>query len=433
MLRYIAIGEVIGMQRLTINVGGMNCYSCGNRIENALRRQRGVNHAKVDFYRETVLIEFDPDCCNAQELHKAIRDLGYSIPKLTAKRSYVRGLTVAAFLLLLFFYLSSASLTSILPQQATYLTLFLVGLLSSLHCAGMCGGIALAQNASHWLDNELKPTLLYNLGRVMSYTLLGGIIGAAGSVLDFSPALMAAITILAGFITVLIGTNMLGIPLVRRLLSILPSRRLKHRPQNPFIIGLLNGLMPCGPLQAMQVYALGMGNFAAGAFAMFSFALGTVPMMAGLGIFIQKFSSRYTGKLFKISATIVVILGLTMMNRGLTIGGIEYTSFKVPSIVRDEAWGQESKTSVAESTVALIANQQGFSPLTLYAKANNSVRIVITAQELNGCNNIFMIPSLNIKRSLVLGENIISIPPQDKDLLFSCGMGMIKGKIHFTK
>lgn len=459
--RHISIAEVIHVQRKIINVSGMNCYSCRGRIEKKLSRQPGVHHVKVDFYREIVIVDYDPTFCSIQDVQNAIKAAGYSIKHAAIARSPIYGLVVAALLLLFFLGITSIYSPSALPQDAAYFTLFVVGLLSSLHCVGMCGGIALAQNKSNWLRSEWQSTLLYNLGRILSYTLLGGIIGAAGSVLDLPPVVMAAITILAGLVTLLMGTNMLGISLAHRLFSLFPSARFKYRPQSPFLIGLLNGLMPCGPLQAMQVYSLGMGSFAAGALAMFSFALGTVPMMVGLGVFMQRLSSCYTGRLFRLSAVIIIILGLSMVSRGLTLGGIETVSFTSPPILQDKAGSLEAppesketipfiappiaqnkvrssetsepKTNSPDNVILLVADRRGFSPLTLHAVKNQPVKIVITAKELNGCNSIFMIPSLNIKRTLVAGENAITLPPQNKDLVFSCGMGMIKGKILFTE
>lgn len=432
--RHISIAEVMHMQRKILNIGGMSCYSCRSRIEKSLLRQPGVHHVKVDLYRETVTVDFDPQSCSMQAVQNAIKDAGYSIKHSAIPRSPIYGL-VGAALLLFFFGITSVYSPAALPPDAAYFTLFVVGLLSSLHCVGMCGGIALAQTTSNWLHSEWKSTLLYNLGRTLSYTLLGGIIGAAGSALDLPPVVMAAITILAGLVTLLMGTNMLGISLARRLFSLFPSAPLKYRPQSPFLIGLLNGLMPCGPLQAMQVYALGMGSFAAGALAMFSFALGTVPMMAGLGVFMQRLSASYTGRLFKLSAVIVMILGVSMVSRGLTLGGIETVPFTAPPIAQNKVKSSETaepKTNVPDNVIFLVADRRGFSPLTLHAFKKQPVKIVITARELNGCNRIFMIPALNIKRALVAGDNVITLPPQNRDLVFSCGMGMIKGKILFT-
>ena len=159
-----------------------------------------------------------------------------------------------------------------------YGMLFVVGLLTSVHCIAMCGGINLSQCISQ--DGKcgaegrkaaLWPTFLYNLGRVISYTAVGFIVGALGSAVTFSNAMQGILKLIAGIFMVIMGVNMLGIfPWIRRLLPGMPktlARKIdveKGRSKRPLIVGLLNGIMPCGPLQAMQIYALSTGSPLAG-------------------------------------------------------------------------------------------------------------------------------------------------------------------------
>ena len=95
--------------------------------------------------------------------------------------------------------------------------------------------------------------------------------------------------ILSGVFMVIMGLNMLNvIPWLKKINPHMPKifgRKIQGSKgkHGPFIVGLLNGLMPCGPLQAMQLYALGTGSFLMGAASMFVFSLGTVPLMFGFG------------------------------------------------------------------------------------------------------------------------------------------------------
>lgn len=130
------------MQRKILHVGGMSCYSCRGRIEKSLLRQPGVYGVKVDLYRETVAVDFDPQSCSMQAVQNAIKDAGYSIKHAGIGRSPIYGL-VGAALLLFFFGITSVYSPAALPPDAAYFSLFMVGLLASLHCVGMCGGIAL--------------------------------------------------------------------------------------------------------------------------------------------------------------------------------------------------------------------------------------------------------------------------------------------------
>lgn len=174
-------------------------------------------------------------------------------------------------------------------QDMSYIALFVVGLFTSVHCVAMCGGINLSQCANVKYTSsggKLLPSLLYNSGRVVSYTVLGGIFGLFGSMFSISPIVKGIIMFLAGVFMLIMGVNMLNIfPWLRRFNPKMPKvfGKLGSKVKGPFVVGLFNGLMPCGPLQAMQLYAIGTGSIFKGAFAMFCFSVGTVPLMFGLG------------------------------------------------------------------------------------------------------------------------------------------------------
>ena len=221
-------------------------------------------------------------------------------------------------------------------EGMSYGILFIIGLLTSFHCIAMCGGINLSQcvrsqATDYHQDSKLStlsPGILYNTGRVISYTVLGGLVGAAGSVISFSGSAKGIVQLVAGVFMVIMGLNMLNLfPWLHRLNlrmpRILTSRIYDQKGSNgPFYVGLLNGLMPCGPLQAMQLYALSTGSSFKGALSMLLFSLGTVPLMFGLGALSSLLSKRFTGKMMTVSATLVVILGVIMFSNGMNLSGI---------------------------------------------------------------------------------------------------------------
>ena len=188
--------------------------------------------------------------------------------------------------------------------------LFVIGLLTSVHCIAMCGGINLTQsvNAAQKKEKTLKSNLLYNLGRVISYTVIGGIAGAVGSVLSFGGSFKGIVAIIAGAIMLLMALRMLGIFRSLRKLRLPIPKKLAVgyakliRGRSSFFIGLLNGLIPCGPLQSMQIYALSTGSFLLGALSMLLFSLGTVPLMFGFGFISGKLNSKYTRYMLTVSA-----------------------------------------------------------------------------------------------------------------------------------
>ena len=160
----------------------------------------------------------------------------------------------------------------------------------------MCGGIALSQLQATFSKHQMRRHLDYNLGRVLSYSLLGGVVGALGSFITTDIGILKGLPIFLGALMVLMGLNKVGfltrkpVLMSGKLNLILGRFKAKIGSHGSFVMGLLNGFMPCGPLQLMQLYALGTGSFMVGALSMFFFSLGTVPLMLGLGVFLSKMS-----------------------------------------------------------------------------------------------------------------------------------------------
>ncbi len=205
----------------------------------------------------------------------------------------------------------------------------------------MCGGINLSQciskrqNISGQLESSadkkiianLRPEILYNAGRVISYTIIGGIVGALGSVFSLYGAGKGIVAIVAGVFMVIIRPNMLNIfPSLRRFTPRMPqifaaTINEKKQSNSPFYVGILNELMPCGSLQAMQLYALSTRDPVKGALAMMAFSLGTVPQMFGLGALSSILTKKFTGRMMTASAILAMILGVFMFSNGMSLSG----------------------------------------------------------------------------------------------------------------
>ena len=165
--------------------------------------------------------------------------------------------------------------------------LFLIGLLTSVHCIAMCGGINLSQCIGN-TDKSFRSAIAYNAGRVLSYTGIGFVLGLIGSLAGGDASVGIPVTVqgglklFAGALMVLMGINMLNLfPALRKLTLRIPkgiAARVRTRKvgSSAFVVGLLNGFMPCGPLQSMQIVALASGSPVNGAMSMLIFSLGTV-------------------------------------------------------------------------------------------------------------------------------------------------------------
>nr|WP_202117326.1 sulfite exporter TauE/SafE family protein [Clostridium chromiireducens] len=438
--------DIVSIKKEIIKVYDMTCTSCENRVERALKKIDGLISAMASYSAQQVTVEYDSKRCTKEDLKKAINEAGYST-KSSNSIKFAGFLIIVAAILLLGNSTSGFDMSAKL-ENASYAVLFVVGMLTSIHCVGMCGGIMLTQSLSkNSIVNEkqnkfkaLMPSILYNAGRVTSYTIIGGIVGALGSVLSLSLNVKAGLQIVSGLFMIIMGLNMTGFSMFRKFNIKLPwsSCKIKNKPKAPFLVGMLNGLMPCGPLQTMQLYALGTGSAAAGAISMFLFSLGTVPLMLVFGAISGLLSKGYTKQLLKFSGILVVILGLIMGNRGLALAGIGTPmSTLAESFSGDGA--SASQANIAKATIEdgvqvirMTADNNGYTPNAFYVQKGIPVKWIITGSQINSCNNAVVVPSLNIQKTLKSGENVIEFTPKDEDINFSCWMGMIRGIIKVT-
>lgn len=428
-----------------IKVYDMTCNSCESRVERTLKKLDGMISVKARYSKEEVIVEYDNELCDIDKIKESIKSSGYSVEN-SSRFKVIGILIVAAAIIFLGSSTGGFDMNAKL-NGASYIALFIIGTLTSIHCVGMCGGIMLSQSLSEnsILDRNrsklktLMPSILYNAGRVISYTLIGGIVGALGSVLSLSLNMKAALQIFAGLFMVMMGLNMTGFSVFRKFNIKLPwsSCKVKNKPKAPLLVGILNGLMPCGPLQTMQLYALGTGSAVNGALSMFLFSLGTVPLMLTFGALSGLLSKGYTKKILKMSGFLVIILGIIMGNRGLAFAGVGIPNFmdiRENSVMSSSSESDMGKAILKDGIqeITMTVDGSGFTPNQFYVKKDVPVRWIIKGDAINPCNNAIAIPALNQEHTIKSGENIIEFTPGGKDINFSCWMGMIKGSIKVT-
>jgi sulfite exporter TauE/SafE/plastocyanin domain-containing protein/copper chaperone CopZ len=434
----------MGIRREKIKVYEMTCTSCENRVEKVVKKLEGVLDVKANYSGQFAEVEYDDSLCSQNNIKSAIKSAGYSTQSSNDYK-FMGILIVVAAIVMLGLKTSGFDMEEKL-SNASYAVLFVVGILTSIHCVGMCGGIMLSQSLSKESKNKLEamePAVLYNLGRVFSYTILGGIVGALGSVFSLSITTKAALQIFAGVFMVMMGFNMAGFSAFRKFHIKLPHSvcKAKNKSGSPFIVGILNGLMPCGPLQTMQLFALGTGSAAKGALSMFMFSLGTVPLMLTFGALSGLLSKGYTKKLLKASGVLIIVLGFIMGNRGLTLVGININPVTAFASTTGNLLGgnpsNSSNSNIGKATlqdgvqvITMTVNNNGYVPNAFYVQKGVPVKWIINGEQLNSCNNAIVAKTIMSKELKVKkGENVVEFTPGDKDINFSCWMGMIRGVI----
>jgi sulfite exporter TauE/SafE/copper chaperone CopZ len=419
----------------------MTCPSCEHSVERAVKKLKGVSKCTANYVNSTVSITYTGETIDEDAIAKVLKDIGYGLAGRVAKtRAFdvKQLLGIGISITVIFFIFQKTGLINSIPQidrSMGFGLLFVVGLLTSFHCIAMCGGINLSQSIRgestfrSGTFTRVKPALFYNAGRVISYTVIGGIVGALGSVLSFSGKTKGFMVIAVGAVMILMGLKMLNIFPRLRIPSMRFLRNFGRRGDGargnsgPFVVGLLNGFMPCGPLQAMQLYALGTGSFALGAFSMFIFSVGTVPAMFGMGAVSSLLSRKFAHTVLRVSAMLVLVLGIATLGRGMNLSGarMNIVPEKAKSVARIEGDVQVIQTDLEPNRYAPLIVQKGI-----------PVRWTINAKEssLNGCNNPVTIPDYDVVRRLAPGSNVIEFTPTvTGDIIYTCWMGMISSVI----
>ena len=216
------------------------------------------------------------------------------------------------------------------------LTIISIAFLGSFgHCIGMCGGIVLAYStikiepASSKVSKTIAH-LLYNFGRVFTYTILGAMFGALGGVVVFSNTANAALLIIAGVAMILAGLSLMGkikfLTIIEHSISSSnfykkSFQKILHSKSNVsfFILGMLNGLLPCGFVYFFAITAASTASPFYGALVMFIFGVSTIPAMFSLG-FLSSLASaaNFRNMMMSLSSVAVILYGTFTIYNGYT-------------------------------------------------------------------------------------------------------------------
>jgi sulfite exporter TauE/SafE len=258
--------------------------------------------------------------------------------------------------------------------------------------------------------------------------VIGALAGGLGSIVSFSGGAKGIVQIVAGCFMVLMGLHLTGIfPSLRRWIPHLPrflGKSDAYARHAPFIVGLLNGLMPCGPLQTMQLFALSTGNPVQGALAMMFFALGTLPLTVGLGVVAAYLGRRFMTGAIRVGAVLVFVMGVGMLVNGLRLSG-----FSTPNL---SSGGTAVAAQLMGETQVVKTELESGSYRAIRVRAGVPLRwnMHVDGAALNGCNNRIVIPAFGIEKRLVVGDNIITFTPTNDGIFpYTCWMGMIASRI----
>lgn len=495
------------LKNVKLKIEGISCINCCNKIEKALSEKEGILSVNVSYKAQTADICFNSEFISQDEISDIILEAGYEVSSdnkdtfSAAKRNAV----ILMVVILLFVLLQKSGILNLLApgdladSGMSLWVLFITGMITSVHCVAMCGGINLSQCISQNNNSDKRgnfsafvPSLQYNMGRVISYTVIGCLMGLIGFVFGGDSSgiipimLQGAVKITAGILMVIMGINMLGIaPRLRGVIPKMPKKIMKKinsektRRKQPFIVGLLNGLMPCGPLYSMQLVALASADPIVGGLSMLMFSLGTVPLMLCFGSIVSVLGKKFSKITMAAGAVLVSVMGLAMVSQGGNLSGavsddmilITAIALSVVAVVTSVKFKRkffrysviiamfavicigiasykfcgisimssentlEGNAVIVDGVQVISSTLQSGSYPDINVQSGIPVKWIIDAPQgsINGCNYSVIISDFGIKYDFHTGENIIEFTPESSGTFtYTCWMGMIKGNITVT-
>jgi len=219
-------------------------------------------------------------------------------------------------------------------ESVSILTIISIAFLGSFgHCIGMCGGIVVAYSStkidSSWTKTKQSIShVLYSFGRITTYVILGFIFGFVGGVVTFDNMTSGILLLTTGVLMILVGLSLSG--KLKFLTSLEHSVSKSAIYQQTFrsligsntltsfyLLGMLNGLLPCGFVYVFAITAASTGSPLWGAFVMLIFGLSTLPAMFSLGFFVGVFKQMALRSLFiNIASILVILFGFYIMYQG---------------------------------------------------------------------------------------------------------------------
>ncbi len=322
----------------------MHCNSCVILTEDKIGSLPNVSKVTSNLKNHSVEVIGDfgdkTDTQIAEELTSLVKGSGYtvSVEKQVMERNWSDfkiAVPIAICFAVLFVLLQKLGIVNLVGGgNVTYGTAFVIGIIASLStCMAVVGGLVLSMSATFAKEGDkIRPQLMFHTGRIVSFFILGGVIGAIGSAFTLGTTGTFVLSLVIAIVMIILGINLLDVfPWAKRLQPSMPKFLSRHaigvskfnHTLTPLLVGIATFFLPCGFTQSMQLYSLTTGSFLKGGLTMFSFALGTLPVLALISF--SSFSiqnNKKSGVFFKSAGLIVILFAVFNLINALVVIGV---------------------------------------------------------------------------------------------------------------
>lgn len=428
------------LQKTTLKIKGMHCPSCEILIKDKFKEEKNIISVKPDYKKQTAEVVFQ-GVLNKDKINEKLKKFGYQIieGQIEEKASIFDRLG------LFFIFLISWILIYLMVKDFSFFnnfklngafqltSIFILGLIASFStCMATSGALFLSTLEPE--KNNLQKAFYFNLGRIASYGFFGFLVGLMGKQILTNFYTSTALSFFISLLLIFLGLDMAKI---FRLSTIFPYAKtggiftrlenyfIKNRQQSELFLGFLTYFLPCGFTYTTQVYVLSFGNPWLSGFGMMIFAIGTTPAIFLIASFEKIFRHQFIPLFYKAMAALVFLVGFYYFYNSLALVGINFDFSSINS-----ANLKNVKVENGWQVIEMVVDGRGYTPNEFVVKKDQPVKWWIKGENVYGCQGYFVVPELGIRKALSPGDNFFEFTPKEKkSILFSCGMGMYRGKI----
>lgn len=446
----------------------MHCQSCEIMITEELEALPDVQKAEVSLRSKTATVtgkHLPPHAAIERAIKAAGYEIGYDEKPTISKDKRVYkdiaiGFVVVAALLIVFTKLGLGDVTNVNMSGASIgLVAVMIGLTAGFStCMALIGGLVLGISSRHAEKHptaspmqKFRPHLFFNLGRISSFIVLGGVIGALGAAFQLKGSLLGLLTIGVGVVMLLLGLQLtdlfprlkggLSLPSsIGKLIGIKKHEGREYSHKDSFLLGAATFFLPCGFTQAMQLFAVSTGSWASGALIMGMFAVGTAPGLLSIGGLTSVVKGVFAQRFFRVVGVVVVAMAFINFNNGMTLLNVKnwFPKNTVPA-------GAVQSQEVPETTTPEPTSNELVVLRTTYTDADDIVPSKFTAKvgqkttlEVDvkddgfGCMSTIMIIGLDEKPQYLQAGKKLTLtftPKKAGTYEIACAMGVPRGTI----
>ncbi|MFA5052471.1 MAG: sulfite exporter TauE/SafE family protein [Parcubacteria group bacterium] len=442
------------MMKHTYYVKGMRCASCEILIERELLSITGVTFANASLSRGSVNIGYEKEKPDVETLNEKFKSHGYTFSEKAFKKEnndLWKIIVGAVLAIAIFLVIVNSGLSSLinLSSASSLSAFFIFGLIAGISsCAALIGGLVLSLS-KQWsgrfgkgnsLMEKSKPHFLFNFGRLISFSLLGLLLGFLGEKFKISPVITSVFVVLVSGIMIVLAFQMIGLKSFNRFRIALPKKLsgflIKNQQFNsmePFIVGFLTFLLPCGFTIVAEGFAVLSGSSLRGFLIMMLFALGTAIPLLIISFSSTKFLSneKLSEKFLKIAGILIIFFVAYNLNFqfGITRFIVEKWNLR-----KDNQTRVLKPDSEIQTIKAVYSRASDIQPSSFEVKVGNKpVRFeIIVKDDSYGCMSTIMIPGLWQKPlSLKKGRTLVMefTPNKTGTYQITCAMGVPRGTL----